>query len=262
MNAGAEAPLAARPDLARLTTWSGFVGFPRSGHSVVGNLLNAHPDVLFCDELNALAYVRAGASLDQMVALTVFQERIYARRGRNKTGFSFAVPNQHQGRIRHLRVLGDSRARTAAHILAMDPNVAGRIRDEFRLRLRLVFHVRNPFDMVATSVRRLDLPIDGAIEQIEACAEAVDRCLAQLPADELHPQRHEDFLAEPATALSAICRHVGVEPYEDYVADCVSILFPANRRSRDSLRWSREDQLRIEAMIERFGFFAGYSFKN
>lgn len=261
MNGGSEVSLAARPDLARLTTWSGFVGFPRSGHSVVGNLLNAHPDVLFCDELNALAYVRAGASLDQMVALTVFQERIYARRGRNKTEFSFAVPNQHQGRIRHLRVLGDSRARTTAHILATDPGVADRIRNGFGLRLRLIVHVRNPFDMVATSVRRRDLPTDSAIQQIEACAEALDRCLAHLPADELRPQRHEDFLAEPAAALSAICRHVGIEPYESYLADCVSILFPASRRTRDALSWSREAKVRIEAMIERYSFFVGYSFK-
>jgi len=39
-----------------------FVGYPRSGHSVIGSLLNAHPDMVVAHELNALRYVQAGFS--------------------------------------------------------------------------------------------------------------------------------------------------------------------------------------------------------
>ena len=37
-----------------------FVGYPRSGHSLVGTLLDAHPDIVIAHELDALRHIRAG----------------------------------------------------------------------------------------------------------------------------------------------------------------------------------------------------------
>jgi hypothetical protein len=35
-----------------------FVGHPRSGHTLIGALLDAHPHIVIAHELNALRYVR------------------------------------------------------------------------------------------------------------------------------------------------------------------------------------------------------------
>ena len=37
-----------------------FVGYPRSGHSLVGAMFDAHPDIVIAHELDALRYLKAG----------------------------------------------------------------------------------------------------------------------------------------------------------------------------------------------------------
>ncbi len=47
-------------DLERF--WS-FIGYPRSGHSLIGSLINAHPDVVVCHELDTLGTHRIESEL-------------------------------------------------------------------------------------------------------------------------------------------------------------------------------------------------------
>ena len=52
-----------------------FVGYPRSGHSLVGALLDAHPDAIVAHELDALKYLQAGFGRDQLFALLLRHQR-------------------------------------------------------------------------------------------------------------------------------------------------------------------------------------------
>ena len=37
-----------------------FIGYPRSGHSLIGSLLDVHPNAIVAHELDALKFVGAG----------------------------------------------------------------------------------------------------------------------------------------------------------------------------------------------------------
>src|SRR5687767_7508658 len=54
--------------LARVSSYVFFVGYPRSGHSLVGSLLDAHPDMAIAHEMDALRFVR-GYSRNQLFHL-------------------------------------------------------------------------------------------------------------------------------------------------------------------------------------------------
>lgn len=45
-----------------LDTYCMFVGYPKSGHSLIGSLLDAHPQMAITHELDVLKYVHAGFS--------------------------------------------------------------------------------------------------------------------------------------------------------------------------------------------------------
>ena len=48
-------------DLFRhVETYCMFLGYPRSGHSIIGALLDAHPSAIIAHELADLKYIRAG----------------------------------------------------------------------------------------------------------------------------------------------------------------------------------------------------------
>jgi hypothetical protein len=52
-----------------------FIGYPRSGHTLVGSLLDAHPNIILADELNALKFIEAGFSERQIFYLLLRNSR-------------------------------------------------------------------------------------------------------------------------------------------------------------------------------------------
>ena len=65
--------LATRRDPTRfrqVTTYCLFIGHGRSGHSIIGAMLDAHPEVILSDELDAMKYLRLGFSRDQVFHLS------------------------------------------------------------------------------------------------------------------------------------------------------------------------------------------------
>ena len=54
---------------ARVESLCLFIGYPRSGHSLIGALLDAHPNAIIADELDALKYVHAGFRRNQLFYL-------------------------------------------------------------------------------------------------------------------------------------------------------------------------------------------------
>ena len=52
--------------LKSLETYCMFIGYPRSGHSLVGSLLDAHPQIILAHELNALELFKRGFGARQI----------------------------------------------------------------------------------------------------------------------------------------------------------------------------------------------------
>ena len=127
-----------------------FIGYPKSGHSLVGALLDAHPDVIIAKATNPLALVVAdGLSREEVFALLVESSRSEALRGRKQNKYRYEVPGQWQGRVRTARVIGDKFSDRTTKRIRRSPGALQTFAAEVQLPLRLVHVVRNPFDMVA-----------------------------------------------------------------------------------------------------------------
>ena len=68
-----------------LETYCMFLGYPRSGHSLVGALLDAHPDVIIAHELDVLKYIGEGCGRPQIYSLLLENSQA-AREGGRKWG--------------------------------------------------------------------------------------------------------------------------------------------------------------------------------
>ena len=80
-----------RHDFATVRAYVMFVGQPRTGHSLVGALLDAHPNALIAHELDALKYVAAGDDRRRLYVLLVKQERARVAAGHvSSTGYAYA----------------------------------------------------------------------------------------------------------------------------------------------------------------------------
>lgn len=255
------ASLAHRRTLARVDTYSMFIGYPRSGHSLVGALLDAHPDAIVAHEMNALGYLPYVASRGHLYWLLIANSVDYARRGRSHSGYSYEVPNQWQGRIRTLKVIGDKRGGRSTKILFANPAVLDRLRRTVAARVTLLHVVRNPFDNIATiSAWRPDQNLDASADEYLSLCRKVNEIKPRVPVDDVLDVHHEDVVADPTAALRRCCRFLSIEAPDDYLRDCASIVFPSPRRTRHRVHWPAALRLRVEAAIAQYPFLAQYSF--
>lgn len=251
-----------------------FVGYPRSGHSLVGSLLNAHPEILIAHELDAVGYVEHHFGRAQVFALLVQRDQEFATMGRQWMGYDYVVPGQFQGRWTTLKVVGDKRARTATYRLAHDDSLLDRIRTVVGVPLRVVHVTRNPYDNITTMARRMAGArrqgiAPGAVKPVADIGEAIDRyaplCQAvadlrpRLAPDELHEIAYEEFVGRPGPCLAALCAFLGVPADDAYIAACAAIVWPQTRATRQAVEWSDADKRRVEDLIGRYPFLARYS---
>ena len=255
-----------RPALRDVRTYLLFIGHGRSGHSIVGSLLDAHPEAIVSDELDAARFIDRGFSRDQVLALSLVRSARQAAGERRKAGrggstYSYLVPGWSNGRFAQLRVVGDTRAGGTVHRFASDPELVDRIDARMRgLAVRYVHVVRNPYDNVSTMTLRRGSAIDQAVDGYFADCETLGHMRAIIGADRLLTVRHEDLIADPRGQLANACRFVGIDPSPEYLDACAGILFSSPSRTRESVDWPPELVARVGRDIKRFDFLSGYSF--
>lgn len=215
-----------------------FIGYPRSGHTLLGSLINAHREALIAHELHALKFINAGVTRAELYALLLERDQWFARLGRQWTGYDYTVPGQWHGRWERLRVIGDKRGGASAALLGRRPAALDRLRRTVGVPIVAIHHVRDPFDNIATIARREEMPLPATIAFYFDLAGAACAALERLPADAQLLTYHEDLVADPGGTLDAVTAALGLSPDPAWREACAARIFPSARRSRDLVTWT------------------------
>ena len=229
-----------RSDLATVRAYLMFIGHPRSGHSLVGSLLDAHPEVVVAHELDALEFVVAGYGRGQLFSLLLEHSRHNAQAGRKSWGYSYAVPGQWQGRYDRLSVIGDKRGRKTTARLGNDPQLLHRLAEVVQVPLKVVQVVRNPYDNIATMYTRGQVPLERQIETYFSLCSTADAVASRLDDTQLHRLHLEGLVADAKGELAGLCAFLDVPAEPDYLEACSAIVFPSPRMTRSDAPWTEE----------------------
>lgn len=235
-----------------------FVGYPRSGHSLVGALLDGHPNAMIAHELQTLRYVRAGIGRNGLFHLLAES----SRRSRTHGGRAeYEVPGQWQGRAEELRVIGDKAAWGTTLALRRSPDLLDRLQRLVRAELKVLHVVRNPFDVITRMAEREEVPLGRAIDHFFELADTQERVRAGLGANAWLDLSHEALIEDPHAALAAACDFLGLPGEEEYLDACAELVFSAPRRSRDEAAWTGEQIARVLGRARAFRTLARYTFE-
>jgi hypothetical protein len=237
-----------------------FIGYPHSGSSLVGALLNGHPEMVVSHEADVLRYVRPGLTRNQLFALVLDGDRQFEAIGRSWMGIDYSFPGHAQGTFDRLRVVGDKKAGNSASRMHQDPHLLGRLKSVVGVPLRVIHISRNPFDNVASMHRNRTKPLAEALERYRRFATAVDDARTQLDPDELMEFNYEAFAADPAPHLRDICRFIGVHGSDDFILASAALVKPSTNRSRDTVTWPPDVRQQVEEMIASRPTLRDYSF--
>ena len=244
-----------------------FVGFPRSGTTLLEQILASHPDIVTLDEREVL--------VDSTKSLFVSDQAL-DRLSRLEAGEANALREAYWRRTRDYC-----------------PDLAGKVfidklpLNSVRLPLvaklfpnaKVLFALRDPRDVILSCFRRRFgmnaamyqlLTLDGAAAYYDAVMRLVDQYTEKLPLD-LHYVRYENLVADLRGEAESVCRFIGV-PWDDSMLDFAEtarsreIRTPSARQVRRGLYREGVDQWRAYAAqlapvlpllapwVEKFGY--------
>lgn len=242
----------------QIETYCMFIGYARSGHSLIGALLNAHPDAVIAHELDALLYLKKGFRRRQLFSLLLEQDRWFTTSDMQWAGYSYNIPGQWQRKYRTLKVLGDKKGGKSTRRIRSNPSLLTTLQKTTRVPVRIIHIVRNPLDNIATihqkSKRTLKETADFYFESCETNLGVIN----SVNASDICTMHLEAIIQDPVRHLETLCRFLDLDPIPGYIHACADFIAPSPFRSREKLTWPNDIIQYIEERASDFPFLHHY----
>ena len=255
-----------KKDFSNLEKYCIFIGYQRSGSSLVGALLDAHPNIVIAHELNAMQFFESKFGKEQIYYFLLKNSQQFAQQGRSWSGYSYVVPNQWQGKFSSLKVIGDKKAALSTIKLGQNPQLLEQIRKTVRLPIKFVHVYRNPYDNITTMFKKKDrkktklLDFEGTINYYFELCETIDILKKNIPIQDVFDLQHEALIDNPQKKLQELCHFLDLEASNDYLNDCASILFKSPHKTRETIQWNEKHIELVKNKMMKFDFLQKYCY--
>jgi len=237
-----------------------FIGYPRSGHTIVGALLDAHPDVVLATGSKAAYLVESRYLPLQVYSILIDRSQFLAASGQSRGGYFYNVPGQWQGRYRNLKVIGDKFGADGL-LIGENDRLWSRLQGLAGGQLRFLHVVRNPYDIITSMRRRHNLTLEKKTKLFFAKVRQAAASIARVDPQNVLEIHHGSFIKDPKAELNRICAFLGVQTTTDYLNDCAAIVHKTPSQSRFSAPWTPELIAEVANRMKEFDFFDGYQFE-
>ena len=265
-----------------------FVGRARSGHSIVGSILDSHPHIIMAHEAQLFLHLQNNPTCFTSKA-AVFNE--LWRHSYNSThcgirsssahtmwnkGYSLQIKGLHQGTyVSHVDVIGDKNAGHTGALINHKPlkwdEIFNRLKLLVNIPFKVIYVIRNPFDSIASaglyklesykisSVRKSNKIFD--IGDDKAFAHQIDKHFAihqgimdakkwyNLDLLELHGK---DLIEHPNATITKLCDFLGVSCSDTYIQVCSNTLFKTESKTRYKVKWTKDLISKVENYISKY----------
>lgn len=213
-----------------------FVGYPRSGHSLVGSLIDSHPQAAVSHEQDLLADWRSGMGWPELGFAVLKNCREQALRGRVQSGYSYALPNQ--GKTESPVVLGDKKGGRTATYLLRQPDLLHRFQETTPWPIYLIHVLRDPRDNIATMSIMHEIPLEKAMASYWQRSEAVAALKHDWPAGRFLDIHLEKLLLNPDGQIARLFEFLAL-PLDGIPGEQIGeLLFDNPKQTRGLVDWS------------------------
>lgn len=275
-------------DFAGVRSFLQFAGFPRSGHSLIGAILSAHPALLLAHELDVMGLVAKKFPQTTIFRLIRQNAEAFDASDRWWNGLKYDVPplGGHDGRT---LVIGDKKGDWAARHALRQPDLVRRLEREVAAEHLWINVTRDPFDNIAVmtlrrgrlydrmriaaessgdfhaSLKRAigegELPSatdDEMIEDYAQLLKGVEIIRGSIPQERWLHVGYEAFIERPRPAIAELFRFVNLPLDRERIERAASIVRPGRSRPSRLLSWSPAQRRRVETMIAKHEILRGY----
>lgn len=260
-----------------------FIGYPRSGHTLVSSLLDAHPNALVANEFDVIGgwqkWTKTNRNkyylFDQLYLNSKMEADTGYRSATVPHRFNYSVPGQWQGTFNQkILVMGAKKGGHTTRRLMKRENlkVLKEIHQVLKLPMKFLHVIRNPYDNIATMMLR-DLKkrpdagekindtdnLDKQIAKYMALAAKNNQLKKVLPG-EVHEIHSSELIKEPKKILLGICHFLHLTCYQKYIEDCSKRIYPEASKTRYNVIWTDQQKETVRKELQRFQSTRGYGF--
>ena len=273
-----------------------FAGYPGSGHSIIGSMMDAHPNMIISHEFTVLKKLLSKPEINDKLALfnalykDSYNDVVKGWRSatNSKKGYSLGTGGTWQAKFSELKVIGDKSGGQTTRYFYEHPadfnKAFHKLQKIVGVPLVVVHVVRNPYDMAATETlyRESDQyhgvklenasqanPYNDPFKLMNHIKLLSKRAKAMVHMTEKYDMNileihNSEFVLEPVATLQKICLHLELECPEDYLRECEEKQKDFRRvsKTRHSVVWTPEALAMVKELTLVYPFFQGYSFES
>ena len=277
--------------IGRIKTFVFFVGYGRSGHSIIGSLMDSHPHMVISHEYDLFTKLSDGSLAANKTAIfnalwnNSRQTIISGLRAKSTKykGYTLFVDGLYQGKyVDHIDVIGDKKGGTTSDLLAHNHErwlQSFNIVKSLNLSMKVINVIRNPYDNIATMAmyRATGKTKFGKLKQSNETFKVKSKIIKyyinfyfdlhkatesaiktyNLDVIEIHGR---DFILNPKGTLLKLCSSLGVTCYDNYLKICNDNIYKRESRTRHMLEWTEEQLNSIQRNIDEHSNLKGYNF--
>lgn len=238
-------------------TFSLIIGNSRSGSTILGSIVDAHPNAIVANETMASQAfwkeMSKGEILDEIIA----NSSANYRSGRQSEDYQYQIGASPESKS-SVCVYGDKIWNPATLLLHGDYDLISRLESQLAARVVLIASIRNPFDAIATMHRRSQAPIKDRIRWFFMHCEALAAIEEKTAQSDFLISYHEQLIDCPNEEISRICRALMLPVNDQHLANVKRLLYRRPSKSGAALDWKLAEVEEVLERMQRFPFLTVY----
>ena len=283
-------------EVEQVKTFIFFLGHARSGHSIVGSILDAHPHIILAHEAKLFMTMNADLSrkkplyTKKSTILNVLWNNSFhsstlglrtEERKALKKGYTLSIDGLYQGMfVPPIQVIGDKSGGKTTALFMTKPlkweQVFFKLKSVLNIPIKVIQVIRNPYDNIATSVLYKTKGINVATVKQSNETYEIDASFIKSHIDKyfdfyrsIQMLRYKynlnfmavhgkDLIEDPKATILSMCNFLGVSCSDDYLETCDNKIFKTESKTRYKIAWTKDMISAIQDYIMNFDSLKRY----
>lgn len=232
-------------DFSSLQKFVCFLGPVRTGHTLVGSLLSAHPDAAISIEINPLLrFIREESQ--EKIFTRIFD---YCENGgeKEKGNYFYDIPNTYQRNVDNIKVIGDTMAGFKYMKILCERYTLKNFGKFINLPVYFLLVLRNPFDVIQSShmmnrngiKKNTDMFFESVMKSIKIQKRKYKVLVIYL----------EKLIAKHYLELQRILKFLDLRYDSEYLQTCSNFIFSEPRKVFNENEWSKYQIIKVSKFI-------------
>jgi len=233
------------------------IGNARSGTTIIGSILDAHPRMICANETGASISQWLNLTRDGILADLLSNCEVAHATNRPSSGYFYAISTPPKS-VSAIDVVGDKIFNPTLLMLHGDNNLLSRLSETMACQIFVVHCVRNPFDVIATMHHRSGASLLNRTRWYFMHCEAAQALIERAELN-IATFYHEDFSGRRTDQVVRLYAFLGHYAPPEVIERVRAVLFNKPRRTRDLIEWPADVVDEVTQQMSRFPFLQRYS---